>query len=315
MKLFRTLLVSGLVCILIAITTLYLLRLTGPAKNYLLLGIDAHAFRQPFQSDINIVFRQRSAEPNQIISLPRALMFRREPSRPGARTVFPLNKFPYLENNQISYEDFKKLPVEARSLGVTRGLLEDLLGLPIHGYIMIDSQGFIDAVDAIGGIAVSVPFGFKEYQYLYEDEQQKCENLAQGLPAAPCHRTFIEFKPGMQEMDGARALAFIRSRRSAEQPGATRREARSLLIIDAINRRVREAPYRVPFLLWAIVSQVRADLSFRSWLSLGSQILFNPQKPSFIAVGSVLAAANGDTNAGLIFVNESVKADIQNILR
>jgi LCP family protein required for cell wall assembly len=67
-----------------------------------------------------------------------------------------------------------------------------LTGLPVDGYIAANFAGFKEAVDFAGGLTVNVKQRIYDPQYSHAD-----------------------FRPGVQHMNGAQALAFIRVRQNA----------------------------------------------------------------------------------------------------
>src|SRR5262249_15717585 len=71
-------------------------------------------------------------------------------------------------------------------LGLARRTVSNLLGVPIDYTVQINFQGFIGAIDALGGVTVDVP---KE---LYDDE----------FPTMDYGYTVAHFLPGPQQMDG-----------------------------------------------------------------------------------------------------------------
>jgi LCP family protein required for cell wall assembly len=66
-----------------------------------------------------------------------------------------------------------------------------ITGLPIHDYIVTDFQGFVDAINAVGGIEVDVP------ARLYDPEHSG-----------------VDLQPGKQILNGEQALAYIRVRQN-----------------------------------------------------------------------------------------------------
>jgi LCP family protein required for cell wall assembly len=80
--------------------------------------------------------------------------------------------------------------------GLARRTVGNLLGIPIDYTVLIDFEGFIGAIDALGGIEVDVP---KE---LYDAR----------FPTMDYGYTVAHFLPGRQHMDGATALVYSRIR-------------------------------------------------------------------------------------------------------
>lgn len=74
--------------------------------------------------------------------------------------------------------------------------VQQFLGVPVHYYVRTNFQGFQDIVDLLGGITVDV-----EKRLYYVDK-------AQGL--------YIDLQPGVQVLDGQKALEYVRFRHDAE---------------------------------------------------------------------------------------------------
>jgi LCP family protein required for cell wall assembly len=78
---------------------------------------------------------------------------------------------------------------------VLRSLLEDLLSIQISRYVEVDFQGFINVIDAIGGVELDI-----EKPMHYDDNWGKVH---------------IHFDPGKHRLDGRKALNFVRFRADA----------------------------------------------------------------------------------------------------
>ncbi len=96
-----------------------------------------------------------------------------------------------------------------------RDTIESLFGIPIDGYVLVDFSGFSDVVDAMGGITVDVPYEIVDTEYPTEDY---------GIQT-------IHFDPGPQNMDGAEALIYVRTRHADSDDA---RRQRQLDVIRAI---------------------------------------------------------------------------------
>jgi LCP family protein required for cell wall assembly len=106
-------------------------------------------------------------------------------------------------------------------LGLAQKTVSNLLGIPIDYTIHINFQGFIGAIDALGGITVDVP---KE---LYDDE----------FPTMDYGYTVAHFLPGSQRMDGATALMYSRIRHPDSDFERMRRQQ---AVVVATMARIRE---------------------------------------------------------------------------
>lgn len=83
------------------------------------------------------------------------------------------------------------------SENAVKGVISEFLGIPIHYYAMVNLDGFVDVVDALGGVEVYVPSPVFDAEYPSED--------GQGTEV-------IDIKTGWNSFDGHLALAYSRSR-------------------------------------------------------------------------------------------------------
>lgn len=125
--------------------------------------------------------------------------------------------------------------------GVQAGLIlakstaEDVLGQKIGYAVLIDFSAFKDIVDTLGGITVEVKNGFTDNQYpVVGRENDTCN----GDPTLACRYMTVTFNAGSQQMDGERALQFVRSRHASGTEGSDiARGARQQLVISAIVKK------------------------------------------------------------------------------
>ncbi|NLY88538.1 MAG: LCP family protein [Firmicutes bacterium] len=76
---------------------------------------------------------------------------------------------------------------------LTRETVERLLGLPVHRFVGVDFAAFKELVDLVGGVEIDV-----DKRMLYTDK------------SAGLH---IDLQPGLQRLDGEKALGYVRYRR------------------------------------------------------------------------------------------------------
>lgn len=97
------------------------------------------------------------------------------------------------------------------------------LGIEIHGVIKADFTGFVQAVDAIGGVDVDVPHDIIDLEY----------------PDSVYPDRFDPFRisQGPQHLDGETALKYARSRHTTSDFG---RSARQQQLLSAMAAKVRE---------------------------------------------------------------------------
>ncbi len=82
---------------------------------------------------------------------------------------------------------------------LTRQTVADTLGIPIHYYVQTNFSGMKGLVDAVGGLDIDVKERLVDADYPCEDNQYKACGL--------------RIEPGLQHMDGARALQYARCRK------------------------------------------------------------------------------------------------------
>ena len=125
--------------------------------------------------------------------------------------------------------------------------IETSFGVPIDGYLMVDFRAFEEIVDTLGGIEVDVPKAL--HDTAYPDPR----------PGDPHAFTTIHFDPGPQQMDGARALEYARSRMSTSDFDRAKRQQ---LVMLAIRERALSASAipRWPKLADVITDSVRTDM-------------------------------------------------------
>lgn len=208
----------GMIATLPALTATPRVPLAGNAITVLLLGSDRRPGEQgPSRTDTVIIARidpglQRVA----LLSLPRDLVV----NIPG---------YGYGRINAAHvYGDI--YPELGGGMALARQTVSDLIGVPIDYAVMIDFEGFIGLIDAIGGIDINVP------NALYDGE----------YPTMNYGYMEVYFEPGMQHMNGSRALQyarirhmdsdFQRARRQQEVILAAARQLRSQNPLELLDR-------------------------------------------------------------------------------
>ncbi|MCX6791806.1 MAG: LCP family protein [Candidatus Gottesmanbacteria bacterium] len=133
-------------------------------------------------------------------------------------------------NTAYHYGNEKGLPAGRQGGGLllSKVIMEDIIGIPIHYAVVIDFSGFTKVIDAVGGIDVNVPETFTDTQYPKPGmEQSTCP----GDPTNACVYETVHFDAGLQHMDGARALIYARSRHAEGYQGSDFARSRRQQII------------------------------------------------------------------------------------
>lgn len=227
---------------LAAALTIGLLVVAGaPPRAILLLGVDERPDEQqrgiPGHTDTIAVVVLQPPGGATLVSFPRDLWV----TIPG-----------YGEQRlNVAY------PLGAQSGGPAAGaqLLERTItaafGLPVDRWARVDFRGFATLVDALGGVAIDVPRTLVDETYPTEDYGTR--RLV--IPA------------GRQRLDGAAALAYVRTRAPDSDFG---RVGRQQQVLAALREQALTPGglVRLPRALVALPGAIASDLSARETLAL-----------------------------------------------
>jgi LCP family protein required for cell wall assembly len=216
----------------------------GERWNIALLGGDSGPKRWGLRTDAMLMV---SIDPETgdvaMVSIPRNL--ERMPMPSGAlRKRFPKG-FPDLANALFPYvatHDELMTRSDAPAQAV-KGALAELLGVPIHNYALVDMDGFVRIIDALGGVSVYIP----------ERLPHPGNPLGDPPPPSPY------MGPGLVEMDGDLALAYARTR-SADSDYERMKRQRCLLAAAARGLSPTELVRRYGAVADAVESAVRSDI-------------------------------------------------------
>lgn len=244
--------------------------------NILLLGGDAGPRRWGLRTDaMHVVSVDLDTQEAAVISIPRNLG--RAPMPPGLSRQFPKG-FTNIANAVYGWG--AQHPAEvAAALGATEepgatltaAMISELTGLRIDAWVVVDMQGFLDIVDAFGGVDVWVK------QFL---------KTPGNVPGGK--HPLRDFTPGWHHMDGTDALGYSRARKSdsdyhrmtrqrcvlaslAAQTDAAELAWRWGSIADVLSKSVRTN--LTPELLNSLKGLVGADVSYTRVLSLNPPLV------------------------------------------
>jgi len=140
---------------------------------------------------------------------------------------------------------------EVRDSGKGAAFAADIIGktfnLPIAAYVRIDFRGFEKIIDAIGGVEIEVARAFTDPNY--PDEQG-------GVIS-------VSFEEGIQTMDGATALRYVRSRHGSNGEGSdfARAKRQQQLLLAVREKIFRLSTLLNPGKLRAIMNTLESHLS------------------------------------------------------
>lgn len=174
-----------------------------------------------------------------LLSLPRDLYFLRTENMGRGRINSLYRDYKYhlrfrrgMEEAQASKEAMRELAAE----------IGRQLNLEIHGTVKVDFIGFVEAVEAMGGIEIDVPYDIVDTEY-------PDENFG--------YETF-EIRKGLQHIDGATALKYVRSRHTTSDFS---RSARQQQLLAALGEKAqREGLATDPKRIMSLLSIVRENL-------------------------------------------------------
>jgi len=175
--------------------------------NILLLGIGGKNHQGPNLTD-TVIFTSLSTKGDKVtlVSIPRDLWV------------------PDLDakiNTAYSTGESKR---PGGGLVLSKAVVKKIVNQPIDYVLRIDFDGFIKAVDLVGGLEINVERTFDDFEYPIDGkEEDPCEHTdeelkelatsSSQLEAFPCRYTHVRFDKGEQKMDGKTALQFVRRRR------------------------------------------------------------------------------------------------------
>jgi LCP family protein required for cell wall assembly len=187
----------------------------------LLIGGDAGYLRDGLRADTMIaVSIQADTGRAAIFSIPRNL--KRAPLVGPAATVY--DRFPDILNALYRFAQARPELFPGGSDPGTTALkqtISNLLGIPVHYYVLVDLRGFVEVVDALGGIRMTAPDSVDDL-------------TSPAFPGEPW--TDIEVTQGqVVKLDGRHALAYARSRSASSD---YTRMVRQRCILAAIAGRI-----------------------------------------------------------------------------
>lgn len=129
-------------------------------------------------------------------------------------------------------------------IGTLRRQLEHVIGIPIDYHALVDHAGFVELVDAVGGVRVYLDREIDDDWY-WQDGRQ----------------TGFHMQPGWHHLDGVTALAYTRSRHG---PGGSdfRRAQRQQQVLLALRDRINDPAVlaNLPTVIGIASDYVRTDV-------------------------------------------------------
>lgn len=213
-------------------------------QNILLVGIDARTLNEPSRSDSMMILTIDSKHKDiKLTSLARD-----------------------------SYVDIpghgKQKLTHAYAYGGINLLLETIeknFELDLDHYAIVNFFGFVDIIDALGGVEVDVkPSELKELN-IYITNGQAIDKVAADKKVETIN------EPGVHNLNGYQALAYARIRHNDTAYG---RDNRQRQIIEATMKKMSEvSPLKYPSILNSVLPSIKTDMKPTTILGLGTDIL------------------------------------------
>jgi len=190
--------------------------------NLLLIGSDAGPGRWSIRSDTMIVLSVDVESARAVMfGIPRNLIDVPLPAE--SADAFPNGRYPGLLNSLYVYAEGHPNQFPGKGVGVKgfralAGAIQELVGVPLDGVIVVNLTGFVDLVDAVNGLWVDVPYTLYDEHYPSGNGQ-----ITVYVPA------------GCQKLDGTKALEYARSRHSSDDYSRMRRQQ---IVIRALARQL-----------------------------------------------------------------------------
>ena len=201
------------------------------SENYLhimVMGVDRRNDDAGRSDTLMAVTLNKDAGTAQILSLPR-----------DTRVQIEGNGYDKI-NHAYAYGGHK----------LTGQTVEKLLGVPMDYYVLVDIQAFERIIDALDGVDINV-----EKRMYYEDPWDDDGGLV------------IDLYPGMQHMDGKKAIQYVRFR---DGEGDIGRIARQQHFMQAVMEKMLSPSVvpKLPKLMEEIQSAVETDMPLTEMVSL-----------------------------------------------
>lgn len=134
--------------------------------------------------------------------------------------------------------------------------LSDVLNIPIHYYVRVDFEGFVNIVDVVGGVEVDVENTLEDFHYPIAGQEDN-ENYY-----ARFEHLYIE--KGFQKMNGSLALKYARSRYASGVEGSDfARAKRQQKIIQAVkDELLKKENLFKPSVISGLINEFNDSLSF-----------------------------------------------------
>lgn len=235
--------------------------------NILLLGKGGEGHEGADLTDTIIV---ASLDPIQkqasLLSIPRDFWVKNDKGASKINAVYANAKNTVLGSNINTSENKKK--AEEAGVKAVQSKIEQTMGIPIHYYVTLDFQAFVDAINTVGGVDITIS----------PDDSVGIVQERMWDPKAG-KQYILDVKAGENHFDGQRALMYSRSRHTSARGDFDRAERQRMVIVALKDKVLSAGTYGNPAKLSQLIDNfgdhVRSNLTTGELLriyELGSQI-------------------------------------------
>lgn len=183
-----------------------------------------------------------------LLSIPRDFWVKTDGGSSKINAVYANAKYKVLNGKKTSDINDR---AEQAGLAAVESEMEEVTGIPIHYYIMIDFTAFEKAINTVGGIDINVDKNGVVYERLWDPATRK--------------QYILDVKQGQQHFDGKRALFYARSRHTSARGDFDRAERQRAVIVALKNKVTSAGTYGNPVKINQLVNEfgdhVRSNLS------------------------------------------------------
>ena len=259
------------------VMTLGYLLIPPPSMNILVVGMDSRGNEGAVARTDSIMVVNVNPDKARvsILSIPRGLWV----NVPGYGSQM-INTANFLGE---AYQGGTGIPLLKQTI-------EQNFGIKIDHHVRMDFAGFVDIVNAVGGVDIDVPHVIEDFSY----------------PTADYGTIHIRFEPGWQWMDGERALIYARTRHSDDD---YRRAERQQQVLSAFVGRAIN-PLAWGNMLVVLNQSVETDLNVIDLITVAPTTVFSGGRFNRLVIDRdyILSGASGPVpnyNAIAPFISEN----------
>ncbi len=238
--------------------------------NFLLIGYDRAA---NLADVIMLVHYDVNAGKVAIMQLPRDTYFAGDSNKPSLNVQFAA-----YYNRAFNGREKNPAAIAAEKFAQD---MEQNLCINIHYTAVMDLNGFVDIVNAIGGVDLYIPYDME-----YEDPEQDL---------------YINFKKGQKHLNGADAEKFVRFREGFIQADIGRGNAQKLFLAAFIEKAKSSISITNVSLLSSLVSEILENLT--TDISAADAVYFAKNALSVDMSNITMLTVPGDSVGGYFVIN------------